>query len=236
MTTGEDIKRWLSMLPEHKRKLFTLRTKSEVGTPHLYHISRNHDITSFSPNVSTRTLLDEDRSIPRICTATSLAGCLLGYQSQRYDFETSEYKGWYIYGIPYRYAIRPTAELLPDVGVSDEHWLVTFDPSTVEYLPVVVGKFFFNKKESVHRFRRLISEYHGYLDVIAPEGLRLTDGVHAPRGIYDLRYMPSELSTHKSTGGLKIGEVSRGEYIAVRNTSVELLSRRNRPLRGSELW
>ena len=147
MTTPADIERWLSLLPPSKQGDVKVRHHKDVGP--LYHISTNHELGAMMPSVTRRTLSAEDRAIPRISVAPTLAGCILAYQACDYDFDADEYKGWYVYGLPFEHAVRPTKQLLPDVEMSDEHWLVTFDPDTVAYYPRTVANHRYSTPTSV---------------------------------------------------------------------------------------
>lgn len=151
---------FLSRLPEKVRAELKPVDREKLGVELLLHISKDTAIQEFSPVISRRTLELEDRSVPRISTAPSLAGCLIGYQSYLSDFlnrptvtnvkggvkVSSRFKGgWIIYGLPYDVAFKPSPKLLPDVLDTDEHWLVTLDENSVTYAPTRLGKVFFNE-------------------------------------------------------------------------------------------
>lgn len=156
MSAKQALSHFLSLLPEKVAKELTIVSAARPWESFLLHISKDTAIKAFAPTVTRRSMDAENRSIPRICVAPSLAGCIMGYSSDLYDFmehpvssstdgsRRVQYRGgWAIYGIPYDLALRPSKKLLPDVIRTDEHWLVTYDEDTVNYHPVLLGKFFY---------------------------------------------------------------------------------------------
>lgn len=146
MTNLEEMSRFLSLQPNRISKHLEVVNKEELGP--LLHVSTNRDIRKFTPFVTQRTGNNENRSVPRISTAPTLLGCLIGYVAALYDFEDSSYEkgyrgGWYIYEIPYELALKPSPNLLYDQANSDEHWLVTYSKSTRDYPAHLKGKFFY---------------------------------------------------------------------------------------------
>lgn len=223
MTTPTDIERWWALLPPSKQGALRVVGRQELSQPYLYHISTDHHLRSMTPSVTKRTLASEDRAIPRISVAPSLAGCILAYQSCGYDFESDVYNGWYVYGVPYQHAVRPDRTLLPDVDTTDEHWLVTFDPDTVIYTPKPIAKFFIQSVESSRRLRRIITSYSGYIDVIDPTGLTLVTGQTLPMGRYELSWNTQDLKQHDTVAGITTTSVSAAEYQSHRRATVSLL-------------
>lgn len=148
---------FLLRLPESTRQNMQLVTPKSLGQDLLYHLSYDNALQCFTPFVTKRSAEGEDRSIPRISTAPSLLTCLLGYQTELQDFHNRpnvtsadgrkvEYQGgWVIYGLSFEYAIRPNDKLVPDAGKTDEHWLVTYDRCTAEYIPTRLGKVFYDQ-------------------------------------------------------------------------------------------
>lgn len=156
MGADDAIQHFLSLLPSDTAKELTVVAGEKFNPSYLLHISKDTAIPSFSPSVTRRSMDAENRSVPRICTAPTLAGCILGYSSDLFDFidqptSTSvdrsrkvEYRGgWAVYGFPVAQCLRPSKKLLPDVTRTDEHWLVTYDEATVSYKPTLLGKFFY---------------------------------------------------------------------------------------------
>jgi len=125
----EQIVRYLEPLIGEDINELTLVSAQELNKP-LYHISMNPSIKAFTPQVSSRTLTKENRSIPRISTSTSLIGCMNGYQSVMSDMmnrEGKKFNGLFkVYQLPYQFALRPSKKFLPDVDLTDEFWLFSW--------------------------------------------------------------------------------------------------------------
>jgi len=114
--------------------------KEDLETKTLYHVSLDHSIPVFIPQVSARTVTDEDVRVPRICTATNLLGCLVGYSAMWGDYYNKQNKeGWAVYEFDFDLAVRPTETLLPDREETGEYWLITYNRETREYRPKIQG-------------------------------------------------------------------------------------------------
>lgn len=236
MTTPADIERWKALLPVSKQGEVKVRDAQEIGQPFLYHISMDHVLRSMTPSVTRRTLSAEDRAVPRISVAPTLAGCILAYQSCGHDFESDAYNGWYVYGLPYQHAVRPSKHLLPDVEITDEHWLVTFDPQTVVYKPRPVAKFFIERVSTQRRLRKILTNFSGYIDVIEPTGLVVAEGKVLKPGRYSLSWNKEDLVDYKTAGQFLFDRVSSAEYKTIRDTTVSLLSIDQLRRPGSAYW
>lgn len=236
MTTPADIERWLSLLPPSKQGEVKVRHYRDMGVGKLYHISSNHELGPMMPSVTKRTLAAEDRAVPRISTATTLAGCILAYQACTHDFEDPDYKGWYVYGLPFEHAVRPSKKLLPDVEMSDEHWLVTFCPETIAYIPRPVAKFFITDIAKTRRLRNMLVRYNGYVDVHSPEGLVVAKNKVLPMGKYAFHWTQQDLRTYEDSDAFVFEPISNAEYKTVRRDSVSLLGFDDHVRPGSAYW
>jgi hypothetical protein len=157
MEQKEQLDHFLRLLPTRVHKHLT-PVASEDLDHGLYHLSINGKIRKFTPSVTDRTALKEDRSVPRVSTASSLLGCLIGYAKARWDFsklpgKDKQYRGgWYLYQLPFAWALKPTPTLLYDQENSDEHWLVTYSEQTREYPATIVAKCFYEEVRLVGRY------------------------------------------------------------------------------------
>lgn len=132
----------LEALPSRIHNQVKIVLPEDIGQDYLLHFSTDKNIREFRPTVSRRTLNREDRSIPRIATTPHLEGALAAYQMHLIDFTDEDFDGVFkIYGLPFEAAIRPSARVLPDVNVSDEHWLITYNRETESYKPFKLGEF-----------------------------------------------------------------------------------------------
>lgn len=102
--------------------------------PYLLHGSANPSIPEFIPRINTdRMGSEEDKKIKRVHVADTLIGCIIGMEELisflqkgvKKENYSKDYKGgWFIYRIPYHYALIPNEKLLFDAPYSNEHWLV----------------------------------------------------------------------------------------------------------------
>lgn len=172
------MKPYLLLLAPEIRKELTVATPQSVGVSHLLHLSKSSEIKRFVPGISRRGSHKEDRTVPRISTAPSLLGCLLGYASDIFDFHDRgaglnfsgkkqvPFKGGYtIYGFPFQAALKPSSFLVPDTQLSDEHWLVPYDSEHSEYHPIQIGKVFYKMISYEVNESRLSKRVEMYVEV-----------------------------------------------------------------------
>jgi len=172
----------------------TVITPQKLGRNFLLHISKNKAIKTMVPYITTRTAPGEDRSIPRICVSPSIAACIVGYDTTIADWrdalEGTDRKGnpipwvggWYLYALPFDYALEPSPKLLPAVTATDERWLVSYSPTTHSYRPILIGKLFYStvqyRGESFrqHTSIEIYLELHGGVNVPFCNTLKLSPG------------------------------------------------------------
>lgn len=123
-------------------KNLVVKPLAESGVDKLLHISNNPNIPVFTPIVPKRAGKGEDLRVPRICTASSLTGCVIGYNGVVEDFHytgdgfKSEYT---IYAFKPHVVVKPNNELLPPVEITGERWIIAH-PNSTEYVPEKIGK------------------------------------------------------------------------------------------------
>lgn len=238
MGAESSINQFLSLLPVEVSKELTIVDSNTLNQSHLLHISKDTSIKRFTPAVTRRSMEGENSSVPRISTAPTLAGCILGYASDLYDFmehansATFDRKrrvayrgGWAIYGLPFQTSLRPSAKLLPDVKRTDEHWLVTHDESTVAYTPVLLGKFFYESvlyKASAEAPRPIIDVF---VEVLTETPIPFTRNVQFEKGFWKIKVD----SLHNAERWDKIQqselqELTRQDYLNSKRVCASLLS------------
>lgn len=233
---------FLERIPAEKRKHLTAVTPRAVGQDLLYHMSRDNSITQFSPSVTKRTAGGEDRSIPRISTATTWAGCVKGYQADLHDFEERKHSvnaqgervdftgGWVLYGLPFEYALFPGPGLVPDSIQSGEHWLVTYDKYTLDYTPVKMAKIFYT--EICRRTEQPGSPPTVYItamfEVFEGYDVRLGGGFTLPSGYWEVKTRNLHgPGTHDAARILSVKNIPKAVYDSHKNISAGLLSIEN---------
>lgn len=124
---------------------------SELGLKQLLHISDNPNIPHFTPTVPYRASKDQDHRLPRICTATGLAGCIIGYNGVSNDFMDRTWEdpkwlgGYVIYTFKPEVVVTPSVKILGDQHITDEQWIVSYDTDTVNYVPTIAGRIFLSE-------------------------------------------------------------------------------------------
>lgn len=243
MTDNTDILKYLDLLNPKVKSNVSIVSAEELGKENMLHISRDGGIKVFTPLVSNRTANNEDRSVPRICVAPDLMGCILGYAADLVDFDWQPEDnklwkgGYYIYAIPYEFALRPGKKLLYDVEFTDEHWLVGYNPANVKYNASKIGKVFYHsvltiQKDSGLRKRREITmfiEVNGDTPVHFNKEHKLTKGKWKIV-VYGLHNVESHQDTPER---LSVAQISESEYKEAKKLSADLLSFTEPP---SSLW
>jgi hypothetical protein len=113
----------------------------------LLHISTNKQKVLI-PNISQRAADGEDNTMPRVHTAPTILGCIAGYGNAIYDSRVKTQSavkdsfkgGYYLYTIPFEYALCPNGKLVPDAAETNEHWLVPYSKEYSEYTPDSISK------------------------------------------------------------------------------------------------
>ncbi len=242
------LKDYLLRLPAETRKSLRAITPEALGQSLLLHISTDNMLEGFSPYITRRTVEGEDRSVPRICTAPSLMGCIMGYVNDVSDFlerptsTTAQGRkvpfkgGWVIYGLPFDYALRPGDALLPGVDRTDEHWLVNYDQFTADYKPVRVGKFFYERVEYHSTNGAPESVLSIVVEVASGMELFVTRGLTLQSGYWRMQVRGIERS--KSWAKInfnRVQEISEAEYFTLKGAVANLLSFDN-PIPPSQRW
>lgn len=225
--------------PEAVRAQMTLVTPKSLGQDHLLHISYDNALTNFQPSVTKRSLPGENRTVPRISTAPSLLACFAGYQTDLNDFhehpktvsadrtrKVEFHGGWVIYGLPFAYAIRPGKKLLPDAKITDEHWLVTYDRYTVDYVPVKLGKVFYDRVEYLPRHNNVPKAVVTMVvEVFSGQSVPFGNELVLQSGYWEIRVT----NLHNWTGLkdieiLRVKEITEDEYLSRKVLTAGLLS------------
>lgn len=99
----------------------------------LYHITKRHNqINSFTPRIPSKIAYEEDETTPRICTSTTIEGCLNALpRARNYDqliIQARRVFKIFVFHVKQEDYISSQEleflKLVPDVKETDEHWLV----------------------------------------------------------------------------------------------------------------
>ena len=141
------VDQYLATVSPKVRENVKVVSPEDLGTDTLFHVTYDPKIRSFNPRVSQKTMSSEDRSLPRVSTSPYIGGALAGYAVVEWEFNSERSRkdfrgGWYIYAIPFEYALKPNKEVQPDVEGTDEIWLVPYNDAQWKIIPKRIGAFF----------------------------------------------------------------------------------------------
>lgn len=241
----ESLQTHLLNYPESLIKELTVVKQIEHEIPLMLHISTNLALKDMVPRIGARQMPSEDRTMPRICCAPSLYGCVLGYQTMTEDYinqsqpteknPNSKWKnGYRIYHIPYEYGIRPSTALVPDVEQTDETWLISYSPQTRQYNPVEVGNFFASQITIVNRSgKKPFAMSTLYVEVSYDPGIHFSKNIFLKKGYWKVHAKTEDYQTWKATSWQKDEafeaiELSKDEYFSQKRASADLLSHQDK--------
>ncbi len=129
-------------------------TPADMGTLHSLHIDKNVP-PAFEPRMPKSAMDSENDTCARITVATTLLGCYIGYFRGETDLAAGSVKkaddsdqflgGYVISKLAFTHALKPNKELVPDADRSEELWLVSYNQSTLSYVPIKIGKMFVHR-------------------------------------------------------------------------------------------
>ena len=180
---------WLSnQLPNIRKNLEVVKSCDFI------HISTDNSIRKMNPRIGDRQMKTEDRTIPRICGAPTLYGCILGhgalhhyamqmFHDDKHEKVSAKTDGLLtIYRIEQDAVVRPKSKLVPDVKVTGEVWIVPYAPEAYELKPKNIGKLMLAvaRNEVVCGISVEINQFYLMLNA----SLDLTDGQKLTPGFY----------------------------------------------------
>lgn len=147
-TSMSQLEKWLY----NQRPFVTGNVTLVKETIKFLHISQDNNIKEMYPRISWRQSGKEDRTIPRICGAPNLRGCILGHTIVRSNilegisFIKDQWKDnnspiYYIYQLPELEYLRPSNKLVPEVNQTDEVWITPYCPEAITVKPKKIGRF-----------------------------------------------------------------------------------------------
>jgi hypothetical protein len=243
MSPNPDIIKWLELAASKVKNNVKIVSNEDIDQPYLLHISNNVGIKAFIPVIGHNQGNSEDRTVPRLCVATSLVGCLLGYAKAEWDFialnpngtksQESYRGGMAIYALDFEFALKPNKALVYDAEFTDEHWLVTYSKNTVKYIPEIAGYLFHNSVKFVStRGNRPIPISEIYFEVLAETGLRFSKNITLGKG-YWIVTGNVQANMYGSTDpdpeawdkdkDFTVTEINKGQYDSMKRAGADLL-------------
>lgn len=241
MNAKDELDKWLDSRSEKVQRNVEIVTPKELGQDYFLHVSVNTNIKEFVPRIGDNQMPNEDRTVPRLCVAPTILGCLGGmgaFEHYFHEFEIGQksqsgvtYKGGVrIYEIPFEAALKPNNKMVPDVKHSDEYWVVAYNKDTAVIVPKSVGKVFI---ESIRYFPRNgkqpMAECTLYIEVAREEGMWFTNGVFLEKGYWSVEGPASGFTTMTWSDKtqermFKVKSLEKSDYQAVKTRTAALLS------------
>ena len=231
------LKPYLSTLTAEVQAELRIVTPEQLTLPYLLHISKDPTLSKFIPGVSRRSMVRENRTVARVCTATTLVGCLNGYASDIHDFLIREdglradgskrvkfLGGYTIYGFRYPLALSPSRKLVPDVERTDEHWLVPFNAEHATYQGEVLGKVFYETMRYQMVGGRMTTVIEMYVEVTSDEPIWFDGKTCLTKGYW--RAVTHDMHRTRSWRKVQaeLEEIQSPRYLAVKRSVASMLS------------
>lgn len=234
------IDEFLSRTPQKVSDSCKVESVEDSGISQILHISSDTNIKEMIPRISTRQMGSEDRTTPRVVGAPTLYGCILAYQSvpQDYMFSSSKTKdnksnwknGYKIYAIPYKFCLKPSKALVPDVQNTDETWLVNYDEETRSYKPETAGRVFCQE----FRFKPRIGKKPQYeatifVEVTLEQGLWFSKNHKLEKGHWKIEAPVYDEESWKhlrwdQDSEVRVENITQAEWLSTKRSVADLLS------------
>lgn len=211
------------------------------GRDVMLHISSNTNIRKFIPSLTLRGSPQENRDITRVCVGPTLLGCMIGYAQMWDDVhgkasdgkeDNNGYKGgWKIYALPFKACLKPNTKMVYDVKYSDEHWLVTYNEETKEYIPQSAGRFFWSQITVIPRAKKYVTgDCVMLVEITLDEGIMLGKKVKLEKGYWKLEGpVPEAVESWKDDEEYTVTSISKAAFDSAKKIHADLLSHREVP-------
>lgn len=241
----QEIMSWLLLQSKEVQRNAEVRHFSQAGSQIRIDIKTP---SKFTPRMPLSAFEGENNSCPRICTAPSLLGCMIGvgigYIAKNFiygkDFrdESNPYRGGCIIStFDYEWVVRPNKRLLEQGSRTDEHWLVAYAPEFSEYKPRKIGKAFcvglqYGPADAGSANTAATETMVIHLEHKDPRGLLIAPGKTIPPGMFEIRLRMKNgknvitgavYSIHENNH-ITIKPISKSEYMVSKQQSAALLS------------
>lgn len=237
----EDIYDWFSIQSKKVQANSRIVSKEEVGQGYMLHIDKKTP-AKFVPMMPRSAATSEDNTSARVTVAPNLIGCFIGYARAEDDFfegthkdyikETGFKGGYEICELKFDYCLRPNRKLVFDSPESMEHWLVSYNKKTLEYIPVKIGKIFVSKI-SYRAVSGGLPDYvfEIYIEVNKEQGIPFSPKIYLDRGYYRaivVRNWKEHAGGAKEEERFTVDSISKEEYMKAKQLSAAMLSHKDK--------
>ena len=237
----KDFQEFISLLTPKVQKNIRIVTKQDTQLLHI-------DIKTpkeFIPMLPRRAAKTEDNTVPRITVADTLLGCIYGYSSAIYEFESQpDIQGYYISSLDFDYALKVNRFLVYDAETTGEHWLVCYNESTKTYKPNKIGKMFFTKTTRTRSNDKLVLQIESEIVIEVFKGceFKLTTVDALKTGYWRVKInMTKHHNNYKlqrvdDRDIIEINNLTEEEYTSIKGLSASMLSMSSTNIPLSHRW
>lgn len=236
-----DFESYLGIQNTKVRKNTATVSATDLPFPFMLHIDKVAP-KRFIPMMPRRADESEDNTVPRVTVSDTLLGAMIGYAAVDRDYFSNECEGYIISAIDFDFCLKPTAKLVYDADRSNEHWLIGYNRSTLNYPTRQIGKVFIteyaiNKQVVKGKLTSFPAEIILYVEVDEPflfGGKRTLE-----KGFYRIIAKNQSFTNNARFDDIKdyvIEKIDRRQYENKKKTVAATLSVEESSCRGSPLY
>lgn len=240
-TDKEDFYQWFSIQSKKVQTNARIVSAEEIDQGYMLHIDKKTP-TKFVPMMPRSAAKNEDNTAARITVAPNLIGCLIGYARSEDDFlegtdklsiKHTEFRGGYdICELNFKHCLYPNEKLVLDSPRSQEHWLVSYNKSTLEYKPTKIGKMFVSKITYESRSGKLpVPTFELFIECHKEGGIKFSPNIHLHKGFYKATVIFDRvvhIGSVDEEDGFKVEAISASEYNKAKQLSAAMLSHQDK--------
>lgn len=193
-TDKEDFYQWFSVQSKEVQANSRIVSTEEINQDYMLHIDKQTPAV-FVPRMPTSAAKSENDTTARITVAPTLIGCMIGYARIEADVtggtgkdkvDKTQFRGGYdICELSFKHCLFPNEKLVFDSQRSQEHWLVSYNKETLEYIPTKVGKLFISKIiYEVASGKEPMARFEVYIEVNKGGGFKFSPSIYLDKGFY----------------------------------------------------
>lgn len=239
-TDREDFYRWYATQSKQVQSNSTIVAAQDIGQDYMLHIDKQTPAV-FVPRMPTSAASSENDTSARVTVAAHLIGCIIGYARVESDLlagtdksvvKRTGFRGGYdICTLPFKHCLLPNEKLVYDAQRSHEHWLVSYNKETLEYIPTKVGKVFVSRVtyEPVTG-KDPVAMFELYVEVNKEDGFKFSPDVYLDKGFYFIT-MGFDREKHQGSADddndLKVEKIDAVQYNRAKQLSAAMLSHKD---------
>lgn len=154
MEINKDLQETISLYSPEVQKNIRVASADMFPVPYGLRIDPPGFPSEFWPRMPATAAPSEDKTVPRVVTASTIVGCMNGAyfvldKAQRKAVKSTDCENFYkILRLDFEQCILPSKELVFDAVETQEQWLVAYNKETTNYKPKVIGEMFLTEVSS----------------------------------------------------------------------------------------